>query len=187
MTMNNNYICLNTDKTTKIKQILCSWFNNYNPQYFLSIQLPGYLRSTDLDKTQKNLHKIMSTFEKILLGRHWNRKHIPFFIVAERGKSINWHYHALIYECPFNFFEIQMVFSMVSTQLNLPHEVLYIEPVNNDGAYSYTSKEFKANINYHFDSDRIITSEILFNLTYKPLNPTRESQRYIPGQQNFNF
>lgn len=175
--MTMNYIRLDTNKTTKIKKTLYSWFKDYNPQYFLSIQFPKYRRSINLEKNETNLHQIMSTVEKMLLGRHWNRKHIPFIAVAEHGKSVNWHYHILIYNCPFNFFEIQSVIQNVSSRLNLPPEVLHIEPVNDEGGCSYPTKEFKSNINYHIDSDRIITSEYLFDLS-------RKSQTHIPQSQN---
>ena len=183
--MNNKYIRLDTNKTTEIKNILYSWFKDYNPQYFLSIQFPKYRRSANLENNEANLYKIMSTFERLALGRHWNKKHIPFFAIAEHGKSINWHYHVLIYNCPFNFFEIQLIFHQTSTKLNLPHEVLYIEPINNNGAVLYTSKEFKANIKKHFDSDRIITSEILFNLPYKSTIHIPQSQKQ-PKNHDFS-
>lgn len=157
----------NTTATYYTKYTLQDWFSNTNPQYFLSIQFPIHLRKTDLTSSNKKLHKIMSTFEKILLGRHWNRKYIPFIAIAEHGKSVNWHYHILIYNCPVSFLKLQSIFDDVITKLNLTHETLYIEPINDTGVNSYTSKEFTADINYHFDSDRIITSEILFGIPYK--------------------
>lgn len=127
----------------------------------------------------------MSKFEKILLGRHWNRKYIPFITIAEHGKkSLNWHYHVLIYDCNFNFLQVQQAFQSVSDQLYLPYEVLYIEPVNDNGVNDYVSKEFDSDVNYHIDSDRIITSEILFNLPYKPITRMPESQKQSQNHEN---
>ena len=184
MIMNNKYIRLDTNKTTEIKNILYSWFKDYNPQYFLSIQFPKYRRSANLENNEANLYKIMSTFERLALGRHWNKKHIPFFAIAEHGKSINWHYHVLIYDCNFNFFQVQYAFQQVSFQLHLPHEVLLVEQVYSNGVNDYTSKEFKANIKKHFDSDRIITSEILFNIPYKSITHIKESQKQPQNHKN---
>lgn len=169
MTTNNNIIYNNTNKTTQLKNILYSWLNNINPQFFLSIQLPKHLRSTDLIKSNQNLKKIMLKFEQLSLKRHWNKKHIPFIAFSEHGKAKTWHYHIYIYNCSFDFLKIQSIINDVSTVLNLPHEVLHIEPILTTGVYPYTSKELKSNINYHIDSDRIITSEFLFNLPHKSL------------------
>lgn len=169
----NTKISLNPNTTIQTKSILYSWLNNISPQFFLSIQLPKHLRSTDLIKSNKNLKRIMVEFEQISLKRHWNRKHIPFIAIAEHGKARTWHYHVYIYNCSFSFFKIQSIIKDVSTELNLPHEVLHIEPILTTGVYPYTSKEIISDINYHFDSDRIITSEYLFNLS-----PT-----YIPQSQ----
>lgn len=175
--MTMNYIRLDTNKTTKIKKTIYSWFKNYNPQYFLSIQFPKCRRSVNLTKNEANLRQIMSNFEKILLGRHWNRKHIPFVAIAEQGKSIHWHYHVLIYDCPFDLATMQSVTQAILIKQGLPHETLHIETVFDAGVNSYSSKEFKADIKNHFDSDRIITSEILFDLAYKPISHITEMQK----------
>lgn len=172
--MNCNSICRNTDTTIQTKNILQSWFSNINPQYFLSVQFPKHLRSTDLIKSNQKLCKIMSNFEKLLLGRHWNRKHIPFVAVAEHGKSVHWHYHIYVYDCPFTPFEMQLTVHNLLVKLGLPKETLDIKPILTPGVYSYSSKEIIADINYHFDSDRIITSEILFNLQRKSPTHTKE-------------
>lgn len=164
--MNNN-ICLNTNNTIHTKNVLYSWLNNINPQFFLTIQFPNYLRSTDLLKSNQNLRKIMLKFEQLSLKRHWNKKHIPFIAIAEQGKSSHWHYHIYIYNCPFRFLKIQQIFDDVSTLCDFPRDVIFVEPILTNNVYPYTSKEIIADINYHFDSDRIITSEFLFNLESK--------------------
>lgn len=174
MTTICNTICCNTKTTIQTKSILQSWFNNINPQYFLSVQFPKYLRSTDLMKSNQKLRKIMFNLEKLLLGRHWNRKHIPFVAVAEHGKSVHWHYHIYVYDCPFTPFEMQQKVHNLLEKLGLPQETLDIKPILTSGVYSYTSKEFITDVNYHFDSNRIITSEILFDLQ-------RKSSTHIKG------
>ena len=167
MTTNNN-ISLNTNNTIQIKNILYSWLNDINPQFFLSIQLPKHLRSANLTTSNKNLLKIMLKFEQLSLKRHWNKKHIPFIAIAEHGKSNTWHYHIYIYNCSFSFLKIQSIINDVLNQLNLSKETLHIEPILTTGVYPYTSKEFIADTNYHIDSDRIITSEFLFNIPQIP-------------------
>lgn len=165
--MTHKNIIFNTDNTHNIQKILINWFSSINPQYFLTIQLPQHLRSESLTTTNKKLLKIMSTFERLLWGRHWNRKHTPFITIAENGKtSFNWHYHILIYNCPFNLFQLHTVFDILLTKLHLPHETINLKPIITFGVNSYVSKEIFCDINSHFDTDRIITSEILFNIPH---------------------
>lgn len=176
--MNNTNLYLNTDTNDYTKNTMEYWFSTYNPQYFLTVQFPIHKRTTNINTSNKRLHKIMLKFEKLILGKHWYRKHIPFIVIAEHGKtSSNWHYHVLIYDCNFDFFQVQYAFQQVSFQLHLPHEVLLVEQVYSNGVNGYTSKEFKSDFNYHFDTDRIITSEILFDLP-------RKSPTHIPQSQN---
>lgn len=175
--MNTYNLVFNKTATNNIKNTIDYWLNTFKPQYMLTIQFPMYQRTSDMTKSNKKLVKIMLMFERILLGRHWNRKHIPFISIAENGKSDNWHYHILIYDCPFNFLSVQRVIDDISIKLNLPHEVLFIEPVNDNGAANYVSKEFISDINNYFDSDRITTSEILFNLSLESTKRVRESQK----------
>ncbi len=140
--MTKNNIIFNTDNTHHIQQTLINWFTDINPQYFVSIQLPQHLRSESLTMTNKNLLKIMSTFERLLWGRHWNRKHTPFIAIAEHGKlSFNWHYHILIYNCSFNLFQLQSVFDILLTQLHLPPETINLKPILTFDVNSYASKE----------------------------------------------
>ncbi len=174
--MTTNLI-FNKNNTFDVQQSLISWFSSFNPQYFISIQFPKHLRNNNLDTTNKKLLKIMRAFEIDLLGRHWNRKHIPFIVVAEKGKSTHWHYHILIYDCPFNFFQVQLIFHNIVDKYNLTKETIDVRPIITSGVNSYASKEFKADIKNHFDSDRIITSEILFNLSSKQKGHILQSQK----------
>ena len=185
MTYNNNII-FNTDNTYNIQQTLINWFADINPQYFLTI----HLRSESLTTTNKHLLEIMSTFERLLWGRHWNRKHTPFIAIAENGKlSFNWHYHILIYNCPFNLFQLQCVLDTLLTILNLTPETINLKPVITFGVNRYSSKEFFADIDGHFDTDRIITSEILFNLVHPSAKSAPNHQINTPwiiGKQKSN-
>lgn len=180
---NNKKISLNTNNTIQTKNILYSWLNNINPQFFLSIQLPKHLRSTKLSKSNQNLKKIMLNFERLSLKRHWNHNHIPFIAFSEQGKSLHWHYHIYIYNCSFSYLKMQLIINDLLTKLNLPKETLHIEPILTPGVYQYTSKEIITDINYHFDSDRIITSEFLFNIPHKTTEHTPEPQKHTQNTQ----
>ena len=178
--MNNTNLYLNTDTTDYTQNALEYWFNTYNPQYFLTVQFPIHQRTPNLHLSNKRLHKIMLKFEKLILGKHWYRKHIPFIVIAEHGKtSSKWHYHVLIYDCNFNFFQVQQVFQQVSEQLRLPHEVLLVKPIYSNGVNGYSSKEIVSDLHYHFDTDRIITSEILFDLPRKSPTHIPQSQKQV--------
>ncbi len=175
--MNNSNLYSNSDTTDYTQNTLEYWLDTYNPQYFLTVQFPIHKRTPNLHLSNKRLHKIMLKFEKLILGKHWYRKHIPFIVIAEHGKtSSNWHYHVLIYDCKFDFFQVRQVFQQVSFQLRLPHEVLLVKPIYSNGVNGYSSKEIVSDLHYHFDTDRIITSEILFDLP-------RKSPTHIPQSQ----
>ena len=73
-------------KNNDIKLELNRWITGfYSPTHFLTIQLPENYKSCNSHNSKTHLRMIMKIFEKSLLGRHWNKKHLPFICVAENG------------------------------------------------------------------------------------------------------
>ena len=67
-----------------IKRELHNWIEGvYRPTHFLTIQLPENQKSESLSHFTSHLRSIMIEFERYLLKRHWNKKHLPFICFAE--------------------------------------------------------------------------------------------------------
>ncbi|GHU01849.1 hypothetical protein FACS1894186_5370 [Alphaproteobacteria bacterium] len=116
------------------------------------------------------MREIMKNFERQLLGRHWNHKHLPFIATAEHGKSASWHFNILFYGCDFTTGQLRAAINKTLTDMKLEPYILNFQPIGRSPSklYSYCSKEIKADGRGHFDSARFITSNELFDLRLKP-------------------
>ena len=153
-----------------IKKDMQDWIlDNYQPTYFLSIRLPKNWASENLSNSLNHLQLIMKTFEKELLGRHWNKHHIPFIAFAEKGVSFEWHYHILFNHGKFIEQDLQNAILSMAGILKLPVYCLDLKPIENqpNTVIAYCIKEMKIYDNNSFDSDRMILSHDLFSLPHK--------------------
>ena len=112
---------------------------------------------------------IMRDFERSLLHRYWNKKHIPFIAFAEKGVSEEWHFHLLFNGGKFTYEELKIATYRIILEQKLPAYSLQIDEIKNGVAKveCYMIKEIKVTNYNHFDSDRIILSHNLFNLEVK--------------------
>ena len=156
----------NTLRTWHIKHAINQWLATLKPTYFLSVQFPMNMRTSDFDQAQEHLRKIMKNFERQLLGRHWHKKPLPFMATAEHGESRNWHFHALFYDCPFAPRQLRVALNRTIVDMRLTPETFDLQHIKKKPAHvhSYCTKEIRADINSHFDSTQIIPHEVLFNL-----------------------
>ncbi len=84
------------DIKSKVKSEKQDWYQEtFKPTHYLTIQLPEHQKTKDEFKSLSHLRMIMKVFEKSLLGRHWNKKHLPFIAFAENNTSPEWHYNIL--------------------------------------------------------------------------------------------
>lgn len=163
-------------KSSLTKKALSDWIDAYyNPTHFFTIQYPYYMKTGNSDKSRWYLKLIMSKFERQLLKRHWNKKHLPFIVCAEKGENNSWHHHILFNNGEFTEEKLHNVLYMTRKRLSflkLPHYAFRLLPIMHDDqrVYDYCTKEMKFYINGNFDSDRIILSHDLFGLPYKTLS-----------------
>lgn len=153
-----------------VKKDMQDWIlKKYQPTYFLSIRLPENWASENLSNSLNHLQLIMKTFEKKLLGRHWNKHHIPFIAFAEKGAGFEWHYHILFNHDKFTEQDLQSAILSATGTLKLPAYCVDLKPIENqpDTVIAYCIKEMKIYNNNSFDSDRIILSHDLFQLPHK--------------------
>ena len=111
---------------------------------------------------------IMKIFERSLLGKHWNRHHLPFIVFAENGADTDWHYHILLNQNNFTNQELQNAILATTIKLKLPFYCLRLDTIEKylDTVEEYCSKEMKIYWNGKFDSDRMVLSHDLFYLPY---------------------
>lgn len=155
---------------TKVKEELTKWINNtYKPNYLMTIQLPENLKSNNIDYSTNHLQKIMQCFERNLLKRHWNKKHLPFIAFAENGISKDWHFHLLLNSQDFTDIELDIAVLKTILELDLSTYCIRLDKIEDGIAKveSYTLKEIKIKDFSKFDSSKIITSHNLFDISVK--------------------
>lgn len=83
-------------KQKSVIHTLIKWIEEtFNPTVFLTIQLPDKLRTENKGKAQEYFRSVMACYERQLLGREWNKYHLPFICFMEKGISRLWHAHIL--------------------------------------------------------------------------------------------
>ncbi|MBR1606021.1 MAG: hypothetical protein IJ660_07965, partial [Alphaproteobacteria bacterium] len=127
-----------------IKRELHKWIEGvYRPTHFLTVQLPEKHKSKSLDNSITHLRNIMIKFERYLLGRHWNRKHLPFIGFAERGLSQEWHFHLLFNHREVTDQELLNAVFDANIRRDLPGYCLELLPIIDDviRVEGYVTKE----------------------------------------------
>jgi len=158
------------------------WLDMESYSYFLTAKLPLLQKTESYRVATKRFARIMGTFERELIGRHWYKKHWRFVGSMETGDSGFWHIHLLFYN-DYVFSEAQLGYAIFETweKHNLAPDSLYLQEIDHtpERVNSYCLKEIRADINGHFNGDRFITSEILFNL---PVVCRQNSMPALAGQ-----
>lgn len=159
----------NLEKTEKLKNITNKWIKSYNPTHFLTLRLPEHIESANFDISQRSLKKIMAAFEYRLLGRHWNKKHLPFIVTAEKGHGIVWHYHILFNQMTFSEEDLNLAIFKTIVALRYPFYSLELEKITQykDYVITYCSKEVRIKQYNTSESDKIIPSHVLFDIPAK--------------------
>ena len=142
----------------------------YDPTYFLTLQLPENLKTENVRMSKKHLRVIMKSFEKKLLGRHWNKRHLKFICFAEHGTSDKLHYHILFNHMHYSEQELYDAINKVIYMQKLPYYCINLKKIDvtTENVVSYCVKEI--GFTNDWDAENIITSHDLFDVEYK--NPT---------------
>ena len=146
-------------------QIIRKWTEEVcKPDYFLTIRLPKNQETRNFEDGKESLRLIMKKFEKRLLHRPWNKKHIPFIVFAELKST--WHYHILLNSSSFTQAELK-------NALINPYMSTYeidLSPIQNKYATGiYCTKQLHLDLYSMMimDTRRIITSYDLFDIPFK--------------------
>lgn len=160
---------MNTTKTFLLRKDILKWLSNYKPTHLLTIQLPLYLRTYDYEKSKKILKRLMISFERKLIGRHWNRNHLKFIAFAEQNKDFCWHYHILLCDNDYSDYILNATMNKVILKENLDIYTFNLQRIieTHNKVYSYCIKNLNINDMGRFDVDRLIVSSELFDLEFK--------------------
>lgn len=164
----NTYTYYSPTKTKQIQNELQDWLNNQIFSHFLTIRLPIGAYTENFERAKPIFHKILRHFEKSLVGRHWNRSPVNFIGTAELGKNKIWHLHLLLWAQKYTNEEIHAAVESVAQKLKLTNRALKLQEIDltPSALNSYVTKEITADNLGHFNTDRLIFSETLFNLPY---------------------
>lgn len=150
------------------KTDIINWLSSFNHTHFLTIQFPNNMKNEDSIISEDYLRRLMAKFEYCLIGRYWNKKHLPFIAFAEKGKGSCWHYHLLINSGKYTTNQLQTALDKAVDKLNLPTELINLQEITNpEKLYTYCLKEITLNKNDKIDTNRIISSTILFGIENK--------------------
>ncbi len=163
-----------SNQSNDLRRKLNNWIDGtYNPTHFLTLQLPNNLRRANKMNSITHLRRIMLEFERALLGRHWNKKHLPFICFEEKCILQGWHFHILLNQREFTTQQLQNAIISVNDKFKLSSYCLDLLPISfNDtqNVEEYSEKQITIKELGQFDSDRVILSHDLFYLPYKSLS-----------------
>ena len=159
------------NKNEQYKKEINEWINKFQPTHFLTVQLPENLKTADIEMSKSNLQKFMASFEYRLIGRSWHKKHLFFIAISEHGHSEKWHYHILFNCGQYKDEDLQDALLKTVSALKYPLYTFDLRPIEScpDYVTTYTTKEIRIKDYNQFDSQRIIPSTVLFNVSYHEL------------------
>ena len=152
-------------KIAWVRKALFDWLETtYHPTAFMTIQLPDNLKTEKVHQSKEYLRRVMSYFERQLLGREWINYQLPFVCFMEQGVSGSWHYHVLFNQGKFRPWHLWLALDNTLKRFGWPGYCMHLDIMNADKkkVISYCFKQVKVNIHGHFDSDRLILSDELF-------------------------
>ncbi len=153
-----------TIMTKYVQQSLTDWLNSKIFTHMLTIKLPLWAITSDLNEANDVLYKIAKHFEKALIGRAWHKHPLHFVGLAELGRHKVWHWHLLLWAQEYTDEQLQNAVKKTIKSMNLTEKKLHLCPIKYAPDYlkSYCVKEVVVNKNGHFNTDRFICSDVLF-------------------------
>jgi hypothetical protein len=150
-------------ETKVVKQIITDYLHEGQYTHFLTIRLPR--NRYGLDPARKTLKGLNDAFQYKLQGRRWNKHHLPFVAIAERGRTQKYHFHLLLLSYQFTTEQIQQALNDTCVYLNLPDYTFKLQAIDYcpQQVSKYCAKELTATKNLHIDTDRIIYSDELLD------------------------
>lgn len=165
----NIYKCSNNRLLPKNnKNEIINWLETFNHTHFLTIQFHNNIKTDDYNLSNEYLRQIMARFETNLIKRNWNKHHLPFIAFAEKGKGVSWHYHILLNSGKYTTDDLEKALDKSCDKNKFPRELICLEEItDSQKLHTYCTKELKITNNGKIDTDRMIFSNVLFNIENK--------------------
>ena len=154
-----------SNQTQYAQQSLTDWLNNKIFTHMLTIKLPLWAITYDLNEANDVLCKIAKHFEKALIGRAWHKHPLHFVGLAELGRHKVWHWHLLLWAQEYTDEQLQNAVKKTIKSMNLTEKRLHLCPIEYTPDYlnDYCVKETVVNSRGHINTDRFICSDVLFD------------------------
>lgn len=153
-----------TIKTQCVQQSLTNWLNDKIFTHMLTIKLPLWAITPNLNEANKVLYKIIKRFEKELVGRAWYKHPVHFVGFAELGKHKVWHWHLLLWAQQYTDEQLTSAVTKTAKRMNLTDKRIFVCPITTRPDYlnAYCVKEIVVNNDRHINTERFICSDVLF-------------------------
>jgi len=159
--MNKKYKTITTKYAQKS---LNDWLNNKIFTHMLTIKLPLWAITPDLQNANNVLYKIVKHFEKSLVGRAWHKHPVHFVGFAELGKHKVWHWHLLLWAQEYTDEQLNTAVKKTIKSMKLTTKRLCLSPITHTPDYlnGYCTKEIIVDNYGHINQERFVCSDVLF-------------------------
>ena len=160
--MNKKYKTITTKYAQKS---LNDWLSNKIFTHMLTIKLPLWAITPDLQDANNVLYKIVKHFEKSLVGRAWHKHPVHFVGFAELGKHKVWHWQLLLWAQEYTDEQLYTAVKKTVKSMKLTAKRLYLSPITHTPDYlkAYCVKELVVDKYGHLNTERFICSDLLFS------------------------
>lgn len=164
----NKHLQAKNDNSNNQKQAIYDWLNHYKFTHFFTLRFQKHNETEHLILAEQQLRRHMALFEKKLLGRHWNHKHLFFLAFAEKGKGEYWHFHILFKFDGISEKAVINALATVEKEMKLSQHSMCLDIIDHlpETVVRYSTKEIKFDNQYKGDTSTIIPSTTLFDLAY---------------------
>lgn len=154
------------EQTEKVQQIINDWLDEFMFSHYFTIKVPLGAYKSGFDGSYKILRKIVKRYEKELVGRYWHKNPVHFIGIAELGERKIWHWHLLLWGHKYTDEQLQTALIKTRDYMELSENTLDIRPITYTPSRlnGYNTKEIIADNHGRFNTDRIICSDIIFDL-----------------------
>lgn len=166
------------------KEDIYYWINLYNFTHFFTLRFQTHNETERLDQAEQQLRRHIVVFEKKLLGRHWNNKHLFFIAFAEKGKGCYWHFHILFNFDGIGVEKIINALVAVEEEMKLSSYSICLDTIDHlpEIVIKYSTKEVKFDMNNIGDTSTIIPSTVLFNIPYSKTYNYQFNETQTPSE-----
>jgi len=150
-----------------IKKAIMEDLIDFAPTHHIPLQFDTNHQPRDEYAFMRYVSLIMGRWERVILGRRWKRKHIPFRMFIERNWLVGWHGHILLKDSTHDYETLCKGFMATKRKPREPKPDWEIIEINRTPKrlYRYVMKRIKPDRwTGIIDTFPWTPSEVVFNL-----------------------